>query len=102
MPFSLYIPEQHLQDHAITKEACRAAQGSRVQTLEIMMPGGGLYQSTQAAVFTDAPASGTFQTTRVLPVAGTWIQQRNMTGDWMIRVSLDGQVINSQMVQVNP
>jgi hypothetical protein len=78
------------------------SQGSHVQTLEILLPGGGLYQSTQAAVFTDAPVSGTFQTTRVLPVAGTWIQQRNITGDWMIRVSLDGQVVNSQMVQINP
>jgi hypothetical protein len=80
----------------------RLSQGSHVQTLEIMMPGGGLYQSTQAAVFTDAPVSGTFQTTWVLPVAGTWIQQRNISGDWMIRVSLDGQVINSQMAQINP
>jgi hypothetical protein len=78
------------------------SQGSHVQTLEIMMPGGGLYQSTQAAVFTDAPVSGTFQTTRVLPVAGTWIQQRNISGEWMIRVSLDDQVVNSQMVQINP
>ena len=76
-------------------------EGSHVQTLEILMPGGGLYQSTQAALFAGA-APGTFQTTRVLPVAGTWIQQRNITGEWIVRASLDGQVINSQAVQINP
>jgi hypothetical protein len=76
--------------------------GNHVQTLEIMIPGGGLYQSTQTAFFTDALSSGLFAATRVLPVAGTWIQQRQITGDWLVRVSLDDQVVASQMVALNP
>jgi hypothetical protein len=77
--------------------------GNHVQTLEILMPAGaGLYQSTQTAFLTDSASSGTFAATRLLPVAGTWIQQRQMTGDWLIRVSLDDQVVSSQMVALNP
>jgi hypothetical protein len=76
--------------------------GNHVQTLEILIPGGGLYQSTQTAFLTDASSSGLFAATRVLPVAGAWIQQRQITGDWLVRVSLDDQVVTSQMVALNP
>ncbi|MGH9714366.1 MAG: hypothetical protein ACRD5M_13800 [Candidatus Acidiferrales bacterium] len=76
--------------------------GNHVQTLEIMMPGGGLYQSTQTAFLTDSTSAHSLATTRLLPVAGTWIPQRQITGDWLVRVSLDGQVITSQMVAFNP
>jgi len=76
--------------------------GNHVQTLEIMIPGGGLYQATQTAFLTDSSSSGLFAATRVLPVAGTWIQQRQMTGDWLVRVSLDDQVVASQVVALNP
>ena len=76
--------------------------GNHVQTLEIVMPGGGLYQSTQTAFLTDSTSSGLLASTRLLPVAGTWIQQRQMTGDWLVRVSLDDQVVASEMVALNP
>jgi hypothetical protein len=76
--------------------------GNHVQTLEIVMPGGGLYQSTQTAFLTDSASSGLLASTRLLPVAGTWIQQRQMTGDWLVRVSLDDQVVASEMVALNP
>ena len=76
--------------------------GNHVQTLEIMIPGGGLYQATQTAFLTDSSSSGLFAATRVLPVAGTWIQQRQMTGNWLVRVSLDDQVVASQVVALNP
>jgi hypothetical protein len=76
--------------------------GNHVQTLEILIPGGGLYQSTQNAFLTDSSSASPFAVTRLLPVAGTWIPQRQMTGEWLVRVSLDGQVITSQMVALNP
>jgi hypothetical protein len=76
--------------------------GNHLQTLEILIPGGGLYQSTQTAFLTDSSSSSSFATTRILPVAGTWIPQRQIIGDWIVRVSLDGMVITSQMVALNP
>jgi hypothetical protein len=77
-------------------------EGNHVQTLEIMIPGGGLYQSTQTAFLTDSSSAGSFAVMRMLPVAGTWIPQRQITGDWLMRVSLDEQVVTSQMVALNP
>lgn len=80
----------------------KVPDGNHVQTLEIMMPGGGLYQSSQTAFLIDNASANSFATTRLLPVAGTWISQRRITGDWLIRLSLDDQVITSQMVTLNP
>lgn len=76
--------------------------GNHVQILEIMIPGGGLYQSSETAFLMGSTSSGSFATTRLLPVAGTWIPQRHITGDWLVRVSLDEQVVASQMVALNP
>jgi hypothetical protein len=76
--------------------------GNHVQTTEILIPGGGLYQSTRTAFLIEDGAPGSLTTKRILPVAGTWIPQRQITGNWSVRVSLDGQIIASQTVELNP
>jgi hypothetical protein len=76
--------------------------GTHVQNLEISMPGGGLFQSSQTAFLIDGTGPGSASTSRLLPVAGTWIQQRHITGQWSMQVSLDGQPITSQIVEMNP
>jgi len=76
--------------------------GNHIQTLEILIPAGGPYQVTQMAMNAGSSPSGSFTSTRIFPVAGTWIPQRKITGDWTVRVSLDGQVFASQMIQLNP
>jgi hypothetical protein len=76
--------------------------GNHIQTLEILIPAGGPYQVTQLALNAGASPSGSFTTTQIFPVAATWIPQRKITGDWTVRVSLDGQVFASQMIQLNP
>jgi hypothetical protein len=76
--------------------------GNHTQTLEVLLPAGGQYQVTQSAFNPGSASLNSFTTTRVLPVAGTWIPQRQIVGDWVVRVSLDGQVVASQMVTLNP
>jgi hypothetical protein len=76
--------------------------GNHVQGMEIMLPGGGLYQSNQTGIFIADAAPGSATTTRILPVGGTWISQRQLTGEWSVNASLDGQPRASQMVQFNP
>ena len=76
--------------------------GSHVQTLELLLPDGGLYQQTQTPFAVQPDSSEVPGATQTLPFAGTWIQQRNLMGEWTARVSLDGQVITSQTVQLNP
>jgi hypothetical protein len=76
--------------------------GNHIQILEILIPAGGPYQVTQLALNAGSSPSGSFTTTQIFPVAATWIPQRKITGDWTVRVSLDGQVFASQMIQINP
>jgi hypothetical protein len=75
--------------------------GNHVQKLEILVPSGGLYQQATTAFAIPDDSTEPFVAMRSLPVAGTWIQQRQITGEWTVRVSLDGQVIASQTVQLN-
>ena len=76
--------------------------GSHMQTLEILLPSGGPYQVTQTGLDGGGATLNSTTTTRILPVAGTSIPQRQIVGNWMIRVSLDGQLVASQMVALNP
>ena len=76
--------------------------GNHIQKLEVLVPNGGLYQQTTTAFAISSDTNQPFIATRNLPVAGTWIQQRQITGEWTARVSLDGQVIASQTVQLTP
>ena len=76
--------------------------GNHVQTLEILIPSGDLYQQTQMAFGVAQGSTEPLVAIQTLPVAGTWIQQRSMTGEWTARVSLDGQVIATQTVQLTP
>ena len=76
--------------------------GNHVQTLEILLPGGNLYQQTQMAFGVPQGSTEPLVAIQILPVAGTWIQQRKMMGEWTARVSLDGQVIATQRVELTP
>ncbi len=76
--------------------------GNHVQKLEILVPSGGLYQQTSIAFAISGGSTQPFVAMRSLPVAGTWIQQRKITGEWTVRVSLDGQLITSQTLQLTP
>jgi hypothetical protein len=94
--------------------------GQHVQTLEFVLPDGNLYQriGSQFTARPDRPepdprrkgGSGNLQpqgqrfltTSRgvptvgtVLPVAGTFITQRSLLGNWTLHVYLDGQLITS-------
>jgi hypothetical protein len=76
--------------------------GNHVQTLEILLPGGNLYQQTQMAFGVEQGSNEPLVAIQTLPVAGTWIQQRHMLGEWTARVSLDGQVVASQTLELTP
>ena len=76
--------------------------GNHVQTLELLLPGGNLYQQTQIAFAVQQGSDEPLVAIQTLPIAGTWIQQRHMLGEWATRVSLDGQVIATQTVQLTP
>jgi hypothetical protein len=91
-----------LRDLVISVNWENLSAGNHTQMLEVLQPGGGLYQASQSSFLVSDASKSSLTMTRTLPVAGAWISQRRITGEWSVRVSLDGKAITSQTVQLNP
>lgn len=75
-------------------------EGHHSQAVQVSLPDGTLYQAFEQSFVIDSSSSGTVSTTQALPVAGTGIWQHSLTGMWQVTVTLDGQPIASQNVQL--
>lgn len=76
--------------------------GTRTQKLEFVDPSGGSYQVVNSSFLVPDGSAGTAATDVSIPVSGSMITQREITGNWTIRVSLDGQSIANQSVIFQP
>ena len=76
--------------------------GTHAQKITFNLPGGDLYQTFEKSFTVDEGSNGTASTMQALPVAGTWITQRGLTGTWSVSLALDGAPINSGSVQFTP
>ncbi|MHB8527750.1 MAG: hypothetical protein ACYDD2_16610 [Candidatus Acidiferrales bacterium] len=92
------FPAFSLRDLDIVVTWNNLPPGHHAQTLNVLHPGGGLYQSFRTTFLTDKSSGGSQTTTDALPVAGTWIVQRAMLGQWKVQVILDGQPVATQSV----
>jgi hypothetical protein len=69
--------------------------GQHVQRIELLSPDGSLYQRVQTAFDADAVALQPrgnqmyMSVETVLPIAGTWITDHSLFGDWTVNVYLD-------------
>lgn len=91
-----------MRDLVISVNWENLSAGNHTQMLEVLQPEGGLYQASQSSFLVSDASQSSLKMTRTLPVAGAWISQRRMTGEWSVRVSLDGKAITSQTVEINP
>ena len=91
-----------LRDLVINVNWENLSGGNHTQMLEVLQPDGGLYQANQSSFLVSDASQSSLTMKRTLPVAGAWISQRRITGEWSVRVSLDGKAITSQTVQLNP
>jgi hypothetical protein len=76
--------------------------GNHTESLELLIPGGAAYRVTQDGFLIPGSSAGPFSAQRTFPVLGTPISQRQMTGNWSVRASLDGQPIATQTVELTP
>jgi hypothetical protein len=76
--------------------------GNHTESLELLIPGGAAYRVTQGGFLVSGSSAGPFSAQRTFPVVGTAISQRQMTGNWSIRASLDGQPVATQFVEFTP
>ncbi len=76
------------QVHALTAIVnWRNAAGKHTQQIKFLLPKGETYQIMETKFEGNGPQ------TSVLPVAGTWIQAKELTGKWTVQVYLDGQLV---------
>jgi hypothetical protein len=91
-----------LRDLQISVSWVHVPTGTHTQTLEVLEPGGGLYQANSQAFAIDSDPDGPANTVETLPVSGTWMTERGRAGDWTLRLSLDNTPYITQKVQLNP
>ncbi len=90
-----------MRDLAVNVQWSHVPEGTHTATFEILQPGDGLYQAQNVSFVADA-AAASGQTSVLVPVAGTWITQRGLTGIWTVRVSLDGTAMGKQTFTLDP
>jgi hypothetical protein len=91
-----------LRDLAVNAAWSNVPAGTHTQTTEILEPGGGLFEVKSQAFAIADKSDGTAQTEEIVPVSGTMITQRRITGAWKVRVSLDTTMSVTQTVQLDP
>lgn len=90
-----------LRDLNIVINWAKLAPGNHAERIAVSHAAGGLYQSFHKS-FLVPEGSSSFSTSYALPVAGTWIAQRHLTGAWTVRASLDGHLAATQTVTLTP
>ena len=90
-----------MRDLAVNVQWSHVPEGTHTATFEILQPGGGLYQVQNVSFVADS-ADAAAQTGILVPVAGTWITQRSLTGSWSVRISLDNQAMDEQAFALLP
>lgn len=74
--------------------------GAHSQKVSFVLPSGDEYQVFEQSFEVPDGSSGAVATTQSLPVAGTWIAQRRLTGMWQVNFWLDGKPMGTQAVQL--
>jgi len=76
--------------------------GTHTQEITFLLPNGVVYQSVSHGFGVTEGALGSPTVGGAMPVAGTYITQRELTGQWAVKVSLDGTVMAMQSVEFQP
>jgi len=88
-----------IRDLSLNVEWQNVPAGTHTQQIALIQPNGVVYQTVSHGF---AVADGTISSPAlddVVPVAGTAITQRSLTGEWSVEISLDGQAVGTQKFQ---
>jgi putative hemolysin len=77
-------------------------EGTHAQKVSFLLPNGDFYTAYEKSFEVAAGSNGTLTTIQALPVAGTWISQRRLTGTWSVTVELDGQPMGTGTFEFMP
>ena len=74
--------------------------GTHSQKVSFLMPNGDEYQTFETSFVVADGSTSPVSMSQELPIEGTWIAQRRLTGMWQVNYFLDGQPMGSQAVQL--
>ncbi len=76
-------------------------QGMHLQTLNVLLPDGGIYQTYESTFEVTDSTGDTITVAKPVRFVGTWATQRNVVGNWQAQVSLDGELMGTQEVHLS-
>ena len=91
-----------LHDLQVSVDWSNMPGGTHSQEIAFLLPSGVVYQTVSHGFALPDGTLGSATVSDGMPVAGTYITQRQLTGNWIAQVSLDGVVIGSQQVTLEP
>jgi hypothetical protein len=78
------------------------AAGTHSQEMRLLLPNGYLFERLQNTFAVPRGGDGSASVTRNIPIAHSYIAQRRITGGWKVRISLDGKVITTSDLRLDP
>lgn len=91
-----------VHDLSVTVVWENVAAGTHTQRLDLLLPNGNLYQTFSSGFAQPANSMTQLEVKQQIPVVGTWITQRALTGKWSVSVSLDGQILSTGPLDFQP
>ncbi len=91
-----------IRDLGLNVEWQNVPAGTHTQQIALVQPNGVVYQTVSHGFAVPDGTVGSPALDDVIPVAGTFITQRSLTGQWSVEISLDGTVIGRQTFQFEP
>lgn len=91
-----------IRDLVVKVDWFGVATGNHAQAVRVLLPDGGTFELSQTGFLIDPSSDSNFSSMRSIPLAGSWVTQRQVTGTWSVEVSLDGQTVATQTVEMTP
>ncbi len=91
-----------LRDLQVNADWKNMPGGTHTQEITFLLPNGVVYQTVSHGFGVAEDTFGAPTISDAMPVAGTYITQRELTGDWTVQISLDGAVVGTQTIQFQP
>jgi hypothetical protein len=91
-----------IRDLSVHVQWSNVAPGTQTQSLQLLDPGGGSYQVTNSSFVVADGSAGQASTDVLIPVSGSMITQRQITGTWTMQLMLNGKPIATEHVILQP
>jgi len=96
------VTTSNIPDLNVAVDWANVTAGTHSQELRLIMPNGNLFQRMQNTFNVVPSGNGTATVDRVIPIAGSFISQRQITGGWKVEVSLDGNAVTTGDLRLDP